>query len=99
MQLLISEAGTAQYSRAGGRPRSWMQVAGVSLLCVCQGVPAGGGNLGGWPGAIAAGAAGSGLGTPGIWAERGGTGSPRTLVLPGDAQVSGGSTCRFWAAS
>lgn len=49
-------------------------------------------------GQITAGAAGSGLGTPGIWAEWGDMGSPRTLVLPEDAQVSGGSTCRFGAA-
>lgn len=32
------------------------------------------------------------------WAERGGMGSPRTLVLPEDAQEGGGSSCRFRAA-
>lgn len=61
MQLLISEAGTAQYSRAGGRPRSWMQVAGCEPALRVPGCASRR-----WPGAIAAGAAGSGLGTPGI---------------------------------
>lgn len=56
-----------------------MQILGVSLLCV---VPARGGNQGGRPRAVAARAAGSGLGTPGIWAEWGDMGGPRTLVLP-----------------
>ncbi|XP_034493664.1 zinc finger protein 180 isoform X1 [Ailuropoda melanoleuca] len=47
-----------------------------------RGRPARGGNRGGRPRAVAAGAAGSGLGTPGIWAEWGDMGGPRTLLLP-----------------
>lgn len=52
------------------------------------------------------GAAGSDLGAapatvctcPSVWAEWGGVGSPRAQVLPEDAQVGRGHSCRFWAA-